>query len=107
MNVIGNYPLIDDAKPDPYTCLERGTYPVYYDAIHFVQFAISKSSIFWVGFDENWPNMNNIYTYVSDKDPRGRDPPTKAVQHLKTNPQSNSVHQISYKASLHSPKYFG
>ena len=57
MNVIGNYLLMDDAKSNPYTCLERGTFPVYRDAINFSQFAISKSDIFWVGFDEN-------YTYI-------------------------------------------
>ena len=45
MNVIDNKSLIDDAKSDPYTCLERGTYLVYHDAIHFTQFAISKSDI--------------------------------------------------------------
>ena len=42
-----------NAKYDPYTCLERGTYPIYHDAVHFAQFVISKSDIFWVGFDEN------------------------------------------------------
>ena len=46
MNVIDNYSLIDDAKSDPYTCLERGIHPVYHDAIHFAQFTISKSDIF-------------------------------------------------------------
>ena len=42
MNVISNYSLINDAKSDPSTCIERGTYPIYHDAIHFAQFAISK-----------------------------------------------------------------
>ena len=46
MNVIGNYSLIADAKSDSYTCLERGTYSVYHEAIHFAQFAISKCEIF-------------------------------------------------------------
>ena len=46
MHIIGNYSLIDDAKSDPCTCLERGIYPVYHDAIYFAQFAISKSNIF-------------------------------------------------------------
>ena len=65
MNVIGNYSLINDAKCDPYTCLERGTYslfndakcdpyiclergtyPAYHDVIHFTRFLISKSDIF-------------------------------------------------------------
>ena len=46
MNVIGNHSLIDDAKSDSYKCLDRGTYPVYHDAIHYFQFVISKSDIF-------------------------------------------------------------
>ena len=60
MNVIGNYSLSDDAKSCPYTCLERRTYPVYHDTIHFVQLAISKSDIFWVGFDENYPYITQL-----------------------------------------------
>ena len=57
MNVIGNCSLINDAKSDPYTCLETGSYLVYHDAIHFAQFSISKSNIFWVSFDENYQYM--------------------------------------------------
>ena len=42
MNVTGNYSLIEYAKSDLYIYLDRGTYPVYRDANHFTQFAISK-----------------------------------------------------------------
>ena len=47
--VIRNYWLINEAKPDPYICLEKGTYLIY-DDIHFAQFEISKSNIFLCQF---------------------------------------------------------
>ena len=55
--LIANYSLIDGAKSDPYDNFNRGTHPIYHDAIHFYQLSTWKSHFFWVGFDENYPNM--------------------------------------------------
>ena len=35
--LIANYSLIDGAKSDPYNNFNRGTHPIYHDAIHFYQ----------------------------------------------------------------------
>ena len=56
--VIRNYWLINEAKPDPYICLEKGTYLIYHDAIHFAQLEISKSNIFCVSLEDIYPHIN-------------------------------------------------
>ena len=58
-HLIANYMLIDGAKSDPYTYLNKGTYPIYHDVILFAIRLTSKIDLFWVGFYENHPYIVN------------------------------------------------